>query len=121
MDIPVTVLLGVAFIWIALQEFVGPGSQRIHRGVPIISALILATIVAVDWFVGRRAILGHPDGFVHTVFKMILSMVVIVSIGSGLTAIRTSRNTTAIILNTVWSVALITLCLKFLGAWSIHR
>jgi len=121
MDIPAAVLLGLAFIWFVLQEFTGPGARPVPRGVPVISALILAAIVAIDWFAGRRAILGHPGSFFHTLFKLVLLIVIVVLLGSGLTAIRFSMNIKAAILNLLLDVALLVLFLRLLGAWSFSN
>jgi hypothetical protein len=118
MDIPVIILLALALIWLMSRELsVRTRFAAIRRGTPTLSAIILGSIVALDWFVGRQAILGHPGGLTHTVLKLVLAFLLAALVASGLTAIRRSRGVVTVLLNVAWCAGLIALDLKFLGAW----
>jgi len=54
-------------------------------------------------------------------FKLVLLIVIVVLLGSGLTAICFSDNLNAAILNLVFDVALLALFLRLLGAWSLSN
>lgn len=110
-------LFGLAVIWFVLQEWKGSGWPPIPRGIPTLSAMILVSIVGIDWFAGRRGILGHPGGFFHTLPKLVLLFLLASLIGSGLTVIRSSRNITAVLLNIVWGAGAIALVLRFMRVW----
>jgi hypothetical protein len=118
MDIPVVMLLGLTVIWLVSQEWTVSSSWPFIRlGIPTLSAMILGLIVTIDWFFGRRVILGHPGGFFHTLFKLVLAFLLVSFVASGLTAIRASRSIIAVALNIVWCAGLITVVLRFMGAW----
>ena len=117
MDIPVAVLLGLATIWLLLQEWTGSNDVPVPRGVPLFSVAIVVLIVGIDWFVGRRGILGHPGTFLHTIFKLVLVSLFVSFVASGLTAIRSSRGPAQLVINIAWSASLVVLLLKFMGVW----
>jgi hypothetical protein len=120
MYIPVAVLLGVAIIWLLSQEWsISFDWPRIPRGIPTLSAVILGLLVTNDWFFGCRGILGHPGGFFHTIFKLVLGFLLVSFVASGLTAIRVSKSIIAVLLNTVWCVGLVTVVLRFMGACNL--
>jgi hypothetical protein len=117
MDIPMAVLLSAALIWLMLQEWKRDFGPYVPRGIPTVSSVILLLIVGIDWFFGHRGILGHPGGFFHTVFKLVLGFLLVSFVGSGLTALLMSKNITAALFNIVWSAGLVAIVLKFMGVW----
>ena len=114
MEISVAILLSLAVIWLISQDCTK--SSDIPRGIPTLSAIILGSIVSIDWFLGRHAILGHQGGWFHTIFKLLLVLLLVVFVSSGLTAMRSSRNIGMALFNIVWAAGLSALLLKFLGA-----
>jgi hypothetical protein len=117
MDIPVAVLLTIAVIWLLMQERTESGPAFVPRGVPALSATIVTSVVAVDWFAGRRGILGHPGNFLHTIFKLALVGLFISFVASGLTAIRFSPGPAKVLISVAWSGLLSAIALKFIGVW----
>ena|SRR5258708_10318280 len=115
MDLVLAVLFGLAIVWLLTQDFMKARGIPVPRGVPTLSAMILVLILGIDWFIGRRHILGDPGGFIHTVVKLFLGFLLITLVGSGLTAISLSRNMVAVFVNIIWSGALVLLVLRFMG------
>ena len=117
MDIPAAILLGLATVFLLSQVRIHYSEFPVARGVPLLSAGTVVLIVAIDWFLGKRAILGHPGTFSHTVFKLALLLVLVIALPSGLTAVLTSRRPIQVATNLAWSATVITLVLKFMGVW----
>ncbi len=118
MDIFVTIFLGLAVVYLISQE-VRPGWPPLPRGAGILAAAILAVVVGLDWFVGRRAILGHPHGFLHETLRVGLAFLLVSFIASGVIAVSeaTRRGLLATLIPIAWSSFLLALVLKFFGAW----
>lgn len=118
MDVPLVVLFALALIWIL---FAKSRQVPVPFGVPTATGIIVAGVVAVDWFFGRRAILGHPDGLFHTLFKMALFFAVVITVGSGLTSVLVAKNRTAVLLSIIGDVLVLALLLNLMGAWSFRK
>lgn len=117
-DVLVSVFLGIAVLYLISQE-VRPSWPPLPGGVGILAAAILVLIVGLDWFVGRRVILGHPRGFLHETLKIGLAFLLVSFIASGVRAVfeAVRRGLLATLFPVIWSTLLLVLVLKFLGAW----
>ncbi len=85
MDIPLVVFFSVAVLWLVAQEFTSAGP--VPKGVSILSAAVIVSVVGSDWFFGRQQILDNPGGVGHTLQKLVLGLVVVIVVSSGLTAL----------------------------------
>ncbi len=116
MDILLVVFFSAAVLWLVAQEFTSAGPP-IPRGVSILSVAIIASIVGGDWFFGRQQILGNPGGLWHTLLKLVLGLFVVIAVSGGLTALWSSRNPIAAVVNVLWSSGLLLLVLRLMGVW----
>lgn len=114
MDIPSTILFGLLLLWLIGQVFDKYGDIKVESG---IAAIVLAAILVFDWFLGRKMLLGNPVGFWHAVLKLFLDFLLIVFVGSGVTAILRSKNIVTMLFNLVWSGGLTAGLLKLMKVW----
>jgi hypothetical protein len=85
MEIASAILFGTVTIWLVSLSFQKPGEEG--QGTGLVTALVLIGILTVDWFYGRQQLLGNPpNGFWHTILKLVGDFLLISIVGSGLTA-----------------------------------
>ncbi len=116
LDILLVVFFSLAVLWLIAQEFTSAGPP-VPKGVSILSAAVIASIVGGDWVFGRQQILGNPEGVVHTLLKLVLGLFVVIAVSGGLAALWSSRSPIAAIVNVLWSGGLLLLALRFMGVW----
>lgn len=111
MDIPSTILFGLLLLWLIGQAFAKYGDMKLEAG---ITAIVLVAILVVDCFYRRNILLGNPGGFWHAALKLFLDLLLIVFVGSGVTAILRSKNIVMALFNVIWSGGLTAGVLKLM-------
>jgi hypothetical protein len=118
-DTLIAVFLTLAISYFIIQEIVRTVWPPLPRGSGAWAAIFLIAIVGFDWFDGRKAILGHPGGFLHEVLKLCLALALAIIIRSGVTSVLKAgqRNLLSALVPCVWCSLLLVLVLKLMGAW----
>ena len=110
MDIPSTILFGIVLLWLIGQLFNKYGDMKVESG---LTAIVLVAIL----FYGHSTLLGNPGSFWHTILKLLLDFLLVLCIGSGITAMLRSKSVIMALFKFMWCGGLTAGLLKLMKVW----